>query len=243
MSRITTFMASLIAFAVALPLSAELKPAQVKQLETARETYPAALRKAEDTLTSQFDKEAEALHKSKLNAEDRLKLIEILKVEKAAFESKGLLPWSAPMRVAATGYLKDLGLAHAALRKAYDRVIADRLKAKDDSTAEDIRTEFAATVQRKLLATWSCTGTTFKKSWTFHLYSDGTHGPPMTRGANSGIRIWTLENGVLLIRSQDAKDPKVQWLDRCALAPDGATFTAENQKKDRFFGKLDRDAK
>ena len=52
------------------------------------------MKKAEKALLAQFAKEISSLAKARTNPETRLHLVEAVKAEKAAFETRKLIPWS-----------------------------------------------------------------------------------------------------------------------------------------------------
>jgi len=177
-----------------------------------------------------------------MKPDDRLRLIEAVRAEKAAFERSGLIPWSAPMRPALLVYLRELMLADAAIKKAYDRSIPAALKSKDHAAAEVLRSELREASHRRLLATWACTGSTFQGSWAWKFYSDGTLELGNRAPSSLDQWNWAIEGNVLVVKTRNANDPNVQNVARCTIAADGASFTAENQKKDRFVGRLERPA-
>jgi hypothetical protein len=216
----------------------DFQPADL--LKAARNKYAADLKKVERTLEAHFDREIEGLGKIRMKPEERVHLIAALKAEKAAFETRKLIPWSAPMRGPVLAYLKDLMLADAAITKTHDRHITAALKAKDESAVENLRAELRAAAPRRLLGAWVCAGVTFKGSWTWKLYSDGTFNLGNTSPSPGDEWLWALDSQSLILKTRHATDPKVQVIYRCLIATDGAIFTGANSKKDRFTGKIDR---
>ena len=71
------------------------KPAD--PMARARSDHEAALKKAEEVLAARFDREIEALRRGPAKSDDRLKLIDALKLEKATFDTRKTIPWSLPM--------------------------------------------------------------------------------------------------------------------------------------------------
>jgi serine/threonine protein kinase len=209
-------------------------------LKTARMKYASDVKKAEKTLAGHFDREIEALAKMKMKTDERVHLVESLKAEKAAFEARGLIPWSRPMRPVVLVYLRELMAADTAITKAYDRHIASAIRAKDEAAVASLRQELLSASPRRLLATWNCSGVTFKASWVLRLYSDGTMNNGDRSPAPGDEWKWALDPQLLVLRWRNARDPSVQSVDRCVIAIDGNVFTAENNRKDRFAGKLDR---
>jgi hypothetical protein len=144
------------------------------------------------------------------------------------------------MRSAVLVYLRDLMAADAVITKVYDRHIAAAIRAKDESAVASLRQELRSTAPRRLLATWNCTGVTFQKSWKWGLYSDGTLNLGDRSPAPGDEWLWALDAKLLVVKARHARDPRVQSVDRCQIAVDGSAFAAENNKKDRFAGKLSR---
>jgi hypothetical protein len=144
------------------------------------------------------------------------------------------------MRSAVLVYLRELMTAEAAITKVYDRHIAAAIRAKDDGMVASLRQELRTAAPRRLLATWNCTGVTFQNSWKWELYSDGTLNLGNRSPAPGDEWLWALDAKLLVVKARHARDPRVQSVDRCLIAVDGTAFTAENNKKDRFAGKLAR---
>ena len=198
--------------------------------------YAAAVKKAEETLSSRFDKALELLRRGPTNTQDRQKLIEAVKVEKTDFDTRKRLPWSAPMRAAAISYLRDLGSARATLQKGFDRRIAESVKAKKDADAEELRAEFAAIAKPHLLGIWSVEGLTVKSNGDLRYYSNGT-------GRVETLEFtWTLETGAMITRLRKPNDPGFEVIGRATIAADGNTFTQENNQNNKYFGRLNRNA-
>src|SRR5262249_10320244 len=197
------------------------------------------VKKAEKALLTQFEKEIAGLAKVRLKTEDRLHLIEAIKAEKVVFETRRLIPWSAPMRGAVLAYLRDVASANLAIRKAYDRHISAAIKAKDAPAVDALRAEMQAAAPRQLLGTWICSAG--NRSWAWNVFSDGTFEFPGRTAATGDEWLWTLNRTFLVVSTRHANDPRTQFVDRCLISADGTVFTAENNRKDRFTGKLRRD--
>jgi hypothetical protein len=209
-------------------------------MKSARMKYTSELKKAEKALAGHFTKEIEALAKATMSPEERVHLVQALKDEKGAFDSRRLIPWSWPMRSAVLAYLRELTVAETAIRKAYDHHIASAMRAKDDGKVASLREELRAAAPRRLLGTWNCTGVTFKNSWKWELYSDGTLNLGNRSPGPGDEWLWVLDAKLLIVKARHASDPRVQTVDRCLISVDGTAFTAENNKKDRFAGKLSK---
>ena len=79
------------------------KEPAASDLAKAKDAFAAAIQKAEKNVPAALDREIDALAKAKLNAEERLVAIDILKAEKGAFERNGTIPWSPLGRGVLTG--------------------------------------------------------------------------------------------------------------------------------------------
>jgi hypothetical protein len=176
--------------------------------------------------------------RKKLKPEDRLHLIESVKAEKAAFETRKLIPWSPLMRNAVLAYLRDLASANLSIRKAYDRHISASIKSKDEPAVAILRAEMQAAAPRELLGIWHCKAD--RNSWTWKIYSDGTFDFGGKTASTGDEWLWALDRRFLTVSTRHAKDPRNLFIDRCQISADGTIFTAENNKKDRFAGRLDR---
>jgi len=218
--------------------SSPREPRPPEVLRTVRKTRDDEVKKAEKALLAQFEKEISLLAKARTNPETRLHLIEAVKAEKNVFETRKLIPWSPLMRNAVLAYLRDLDSANIAVKKAYDRHIAAAMKAKDDPTIAKLRAEMLAAAPRELLGTWICTAG--KNSWTWKLFSDGTLDFQGKRAATGDEWLWAIDRNFLVVSTRHANDPRVQVIDHCIISADGTIFTAENNRKDRFSGKLGR---
>jgi len=202
------------------------------------EEYDNDLQKAEKSLISRFDKALAALRRSNPNPEERLQLIEAVKAEKTAFETRGRLPWSTPMRSAAIAYLRELTSARATFQKAIDRMIAERIKARDDAGAGSLRSEFARAASPRVLGEWKCEGS--NAAFTLTLYSDGTFvAPGWLHNTSAMSRVWMLGTDGLMLTFLDANlFGKKDVVNRCTVAADGSSFSAVQNTDWRFQGAL-----
>jgi hypothetical protein len=216
---------------------------QPELLKSVRNKYAVDVRNAERALAAQFDVQIDALVKARLRPDERVHMSEALKAEKAAFESNRLIPWSRPMRLAVLTYLKELMAADTTIQKAYGRHIAGAIKAKDDAALDALRSELRTAAPRRLLGTWNCTGVNFNGTWTWKLFSDGTFQRGNVAPALGDEFHWSLDGSLLHLKAIAAKDPKVQYHNRCTIAVDGGSFTGENNRDQRFAGTIDRSAR
>lgn len=197
-------------------------------LSKANTTYEEARNKARAELTRGFDQAIDKVGRQKLAAEERLKMIDILKAEKERFEKKELIPWSEPMRPYLASYQRTLAAAEADLKRAYQRAIDRALKNKADDEIERLRTDLTAALDAKVLALWKhLPGNQVR---TIRLWSNGRLG-------EDGKSNWTYERGTLTLRFADPKAPGGFWIDVCQVSQDGTTYSGENQHKVQIGGR------
>jgi len=222
--------AAMVVFTFSAGVIAAPKVKLTPQLEKAREAYEAAVSKEEETLIARFDKELELMRTRRMDADEQQKMLDVLRWEKADFEATRALPWSAPMRTAMMTYVRDTNSARGTLKKAYDRAIAERYKAKDDRGAEELLADFETLAPVRLVATWvGLTKSGEPGVATRKFYSDGTYkvfnsGEEVDDGA---IRTWSLEKNQFTMTSRPAdlsKPPTFFY--RCTTAADGQTFVS-----------------
>jgi hypothetical protein len=196
-------------------------PKPADPMARARSDHEVALKKAEEALAARFDREIDSFRRGRAKSDDRLKLIDALKLEKATFESRKTIPWSAPMRPAVLVYLRDVAVADAALNKDYERSIAARIKAKEDKKAEQLKAELARTAPPRLIGAW-VTGN--RDAW--RLYSDGTATLSNIQGVirTDATRTWSLDAKELVVKHTLTSDPTKTFTDRGTIAPDGQTM-------------------
>ncbi len=187
-----------------------------------RSDHEAALKKAEEKLAARFDKEIEALRRIPAKSEDRLKLIDALKLEKATFDARKTIPWSLPMRPAALVYLRDVRVADEALNRAYEQKITARIKAKEDKKAEQLKAELARTAPPRLIGAWVSAQ---RDVW--RCYSDGTATLSNGQGVirTDATRTWSLDAKELVVKHTLTSDPTKTFTDRGTIAADGQTMS------------------
>jgi hypothetical protein len=197
----------------------ESKPAD--PMARARSEHDAALKKAEEVLAVRFDKEIDSFRRGRVKSDDRLKLIEALKQEKATFDTRKTIPWSAPMRSAVLVYLRDVAVADAALNKDYERSIAARIKAKEDKKAEQLKAELARVAPPRLIGAWLS-----PQRDVWRCYSDGTATLSNAQGVirTDATRTWSLDAKELVVKHVLTSDPTKVFTDRGTIAPDGQTM-------------------
>src|SRR5262249_9324980 len=158
----------------------------------------------------------EALPKVREKAEVRVKLIEVVKAERAAFEQKGRIPFSARMRFAAKIYLKAGTDNRVKLSRAFDRAIDFHLKQKDTTKAREYTARKQGAVKELPVAIWS-RRVANRPAGNAILYSNGRIGSP-----NSPNKwAWDVKRHVLTFRWPDPKAPGREWVDSHTLTADG----------------------
>ncbi|QJX00244.1 hypothetical protein [Frigoriglobus tundricola] len=200
------------------------------EIEKARSAYEKAREKHQAELLKQFDEAAERITKQKVAAEERAKRVDAVKAEKGRFEKEGLIPWSESMRPHLAGYQKNLAVAEAPLKKAFDRDIDRALKAKNTAHVNRLRADLITALDVKVVATWSHGTEVPGSGHEIQLYSNGKIGGP-----DSGAT-WTFQNGILTLRWPNATAPGGAWVDSCSVSADGRTYSGKNQKGVRIGG-------
>jgi hypothetical protein len=202
------------------------------EIEKARSAWEKAREKHQAELLKRFDDAAERIIKQKLSAEERAKRVEVVKAEKERFEKDGLIPWSESMRPHLAGYQKNLALAEAPLKTAFDRGIDRALKAKNATEVNRLRADLAAALDAKVVATWYHTpppGFGLPPG-ELRLYSNGRIGSPDAKAT------WSFQNGTLTLRWPNATAPGGAFLDVCPVAADGLSYAGQNQNGHRMSG-------
>lgn len=247
MSHFRLVAAVIVAFTFSAEIDAAPKVKRTPQLEKAREAYETAVSKEEETLIARFDKEVELMRTRRIDADEQQKMLDVLRWEKADFEATRALPWSAPMRPAMSTYFRDTASARGTLKKAYDRAIAERYKAKDDRGAEELLADFETLAPVRLVATW--VGLTSSGEPGINVrkfYSDGT-----IRIFNSGQELndgstftWSLEKNDFLMTTRPGPESKASTrVHHCTTAADVQTFTFDVIKGRSLRWKLMRESK
>jgi hypothetical protein len=202
------------------------------EIEKAKSAYDKARGKSQAELLNRFDEVAERIVKQKLAAEERAKRVEMVKAEKERFEKKGLIPWCEAMRAHLAGYQKNLALAEAPLRKAFDGEIDRALKANNTEEVNRLRAELATAMEAKVVATWYHTPPPESKlpAAALRLYSNGKI------GSSDAKATWSFQNGTLILRWPGPTAPGGAFLDVCPVAADGLSYAGKNQNGHRMGG-------
>lgn len=201
-------------------------------LDKAQETYRATIEKAEKTLLSAFDKNADLIRQSVKKAEEKQRQIEQLKSEKSAFELHGWYPWSAPSRPALVEFVRTRLAAEKALATAFDKAIDARLKDKEDALAATITKQKKDAMAPKLVARWEMTGTNWNGKWVAKLYSNGCYGEP------DGKAVWAFDRGTVLLSQPEQGLPNNTKVLKWILKDNGVELDEVGNNNAKSSGKL-----
>src|SRR5439155_18738141 len=142
----------------------------------------------------------------------------------------GLIPWSEWMRPYLAAYQKNLALAEAPLRKAFEQEMDKALKAKNTEQVNQLRADLAAALEPKVVATWAHTPPPGLPPGELRLYSNGTINAPDAKAT------WSFQNGTLTLRWPNPAGPGGAFLDVCPVAADGLSYAGKNQNGSRMSG-------
>jgi hypothetical protein len=116
--------------------------------------------------------------------------------------------------------------AQGRLRRAYDSLLNERRKAKDQRTVDLLQTDLKDLEAEKVtvVARWHFSSVGRRGS-VIVLYSNGRI------GEISGPNSWRAEGGVLELRWPNQAAPGGAWVDRCTITNlEGTTFSGTNQQ-------------
>lgn len=113
-------------------------------LDKAKADFQAAAEKAKAALVEAFGREEKkATDSPRLKPDERIKLIESLQAQKAAFEDRGTLPTAAAMATPLRAYRTALAAARKACEKAFDAAADGYVRKKELGAAKDVLAEKA----------------------------------------------------------------------------------------------------
>lgn len=187
--------------------------------------YELSCEAARTKLLKGFDTVIDALAKTSGSVSERLKWKDIVEQEKARFETRGLIPWSKPMRPYVDGYLASLTAAQKNLRGAYDALIDKELRARNDARVEHLRSELRKRLDIKEMARWRHIVNGKGPGVVFTLHSNGKINDI------DGQDLWNYEQGVLIFRRAAPNGPGGIWLERLEVSAEGTTYTGTNNDK------------
>ena len=202
------------------------------ELDKAQEAYKTAIEKAEKTLLTAFDKNADLIRQSSKKPEEKQRLIELLKSEKSAFEQHGWYPWSLTSRPALVEFIRTRLTAEKALATAFDKVIDTHTKAKEDTQAAAMLKLKKDALAPKLIARWELTGVTWKGSWVGNLYSNGRYSDP------DGKAVWSYDKGVILLSQPEQGLPNNTKVLKWTLKESGTELDEVGNNNSKSVGKL-----
>jgi len=175
---------------------------------------------SKEKLIKDIEAENKLILAGRLKAEDKLKSIEDLKLERKAFEEKGHIPLSLGLRPASQKYLNEINVAKLALSKLYDkelnRLIASKATDEASKLLKEKQIRLAPTVIAQFDYTWSD-----NKTELWELLSDGKVNRPLTT--------WSIERNLLYFRMADPKIQGGAWIDVLQISPDGKKIQGQNQ--------------
>lgn len=221
-----------ILFLVGFTVVPSLALAGDGDLDKAQEAYKSAIEKAEKTLLSAFDKNADLIRQSTKKADEKQRLIEQLKAEKSAFEQHGWYPWSAASRPALVEFIRTRLTAEKAFATAYDKVIDAHVKAKEDTQAAALSKLKKDALAPKLIARWEITGVTWNGKWVAKLYSNGHYTEP------DGKAVWAYDRGVILLSQPEQGLPNNTKVLKWTLKDNGLELDEAGNNGGKSTGKL-----
>ncbi len=194
--------------------------------------FEGAVKKADETLLNHFDPEVARLKRSS-HAKDG-DLVEAVEHEKELFKTKGLVPWSRPMRKWLLQYGKELRDAQRSVGNAFDAAIERAEKAHNDRLKESLMAEAAQVLIPREVAAWEFADRRRVVRRSF--YSDGTFTEGTSQAAGepeveTRSRFWSAPvEDMLMIEFPDPKDPTATNQQEFEVAADGKMLVAQNSK-------------
>jgi hypothetical protein len=221
----------------------ELDAPQAALLKKTCDAYQDALARARKLLLDKFDGAIAAGRKRTGKAEDRLALISLLEGEQGRFEREGLIPWSTPMRTAASDYLTATQRARQLAESNFDKAIDHSLNHSQPETANSVLVLKQKTLAPLLVAKLIPRGggaiprdlpldevdrlLRERRGVVYRLWSNGQLNEAV------GASKWTAESGGLvlnIVRSNSAAK------DRLTLSEKGDEFTAQSTSGNTYSG-------
>jgi Domain of Unknown Function (DUF1080) len=205
--------------------------------------FEGAVKKADETLLNHFDPEiAKLKHSSHAKERD---LVDAIEHEKELFKTKGLVPWSRPMRKWLLQYGKELREAQHSVGTAFDAAIDRAEKSHNDRLKESLLTEAAQILVPREVASWEFGERRHLVRRTF--YSDGTftEGEPKSGETlvAASSRFWSPPvDDMLVIEFPDSKDATVTNQQGFEVAADGKMLIAQNNKGQKEIWRRVEDA-
>jgi hypothetical protein len=221
----------------------ELDAPQATSLKKTCDTYQDALARARKLLLDKFDGAIAAGRKRTGKAEDRLALVSLLESEQGRFEREGLIPWSTPMRTAASDYLTAVQRARQLAEPAFDKAIDHFINHGQGETANSVLVLKQKTLAPLLVAKLIPRGNGAiprdlpldevdrllreRRGVVYRLWSNGQLNEAV------GASKWSAESGGLvlnIVRSNTAAK------DRVTLSEKGDEFTAQSSSGNSYSG-------
>jgi len=182
--------------------------------------YVQSVEKAKQNLLTQFDSRIKQRSTGNHGSEHAAE-IATLEQEKQAFEKKGRIPWSRPMRSAMFDYLKDLDIAQQRLEKAFDAEIEQAQKRGDERAVAELQAADNSVLAPHLVAV-----ARFEES-QFRFRSDRILDEP-GNATGDNVRRWWLgphEHRVLVVEVPSEEEPGSFVQKQFRIADDGKSVT------------------
>jgi hypothetical protein len=223
------WIAVLGAIALASPGRADT-PAE--QLAAAREAHAEAVAKADATLVDAFDTTSKLIRESSRKADDKQRVLDRVKQERADFRLHGWYPWSEAMRPALVEHIRARLAADKALGDAFDKAADACTRAKQDVEAATILKLKRQALVPKLISRWELTGTNWTGGWVGKLYSNGHYSEP------DGNALWAIERGVITLVQPEAGLPGGRKVLKWYLKESGTELDEVGNNGAKSAGKL-----
>jgi hypothetical protein len=202
------------------------------QLAAARDAHKEAVTKAEGTLVEAFETTAKLIRESSRKADEKQRVLDQLKQEKADFQLHGWYPWSEAMRPALVEHIRARLTADKVLGDAFDKVVDAHTRAKRDVEAATILKLKRQALEPKLVARWELTGTNWNGGWVGKLYSNGHYSDP------DGKALWAIERGVVTLVQPESGLPGGRKVLKWHLKESGVELDEVGNNGARSTGKL-----
>lgn len=227
--RFLTIAAIVLSFggmAVAAEGESQDSPALVK----GKGLFQEAAKKAREKLLASFDTALEQIPEAKWSADEKERVAKAVVAEKARFVSHGLAPWSAPMRLPYAAYRKQMDVAEAAIRRAFDVDIKKAAREKAVERVAELKNELAVLIPDQPIAYWTHLADN-NPPVVIAMFADGSF---TDRNAHRVCQ-WIVAKDKLSLKWPNGTSGQF-FLDSCDLALDGSLYEGRNHANDRISG-------
>lgn len=224
--RFNSLSAAFLSLAIATGAAADDTSEKIQQdLAKAKTVREEAKKLADEKLLASIEGEIEAVRKSSLKAELRIKAIGIMEKEKELFEKSGWMPVSERLQKVSSTYVKNLNAADKALEAAYEKYISLLLAAKDTDGAKKVLEEKKKDLPKRALISVEWDNQTV---WEFFL--DESTGTAKDR--------WRFVKGELIIYTPPTTPQGKPAIESTIkISEDGLTFTLPRTNDRTYTGK------